>query len=213
MVTGIDLYEDAFHDLPLVAILRGIRPSEADGIAESLHGTGFRFIEVPLNSPKPFETIERFVSILPDTVLIGAGTVLDADDVQRLHDVGGRLMVSPNVAPDVIGAARERGMVSMPGAMTPTECFAALKAGATGLKIFPAGQLGPGYIKDIRAVLPMDAAILPVGGIGEDNMEAFLAAGASGFGFSSAIYKPGMTANTLRARAEALVAAYRKART
>nr|WP_272213202.1 2-dehydro-3-deoxy-6-phosphogalactonate aldolase [Marinicella sp. W31]MDC2879152.1 2-dehydro-3-deoxy-6-phosphogalactonate aldolase [Marinicella sp. W31] len=177
MVKGLDILDDAFAAMPLVAILRGVTVEEVDAVADAVIAAGFRFIEVPLNSPDPFTSIVRLSARLPEDVLVGAGTVLDVADVDRLHEAGGTLMVSPNVDPAVIGKAVSYGMATMPGALTPTECFRALKAGASAVKIFPAGRMGPDYLPDIKAVLPKGTRLLPVGGVDVTNMAAFMEKG------------------------------------
>ncbi|WP_319518104.1 2-dehydro-3-deoxy-6-phosphogalactonate aldolase [uncultured Martelella sp.] len=210
MVEGLDILDDAFAAMPLVAILRGVTVDEVDAVADAVIDAGFRFIEVPLNSPDPFTSIARLAARLPDNVLVGAGTVLTTDDVDRLHDAGGTLMVSPNVDPAVIGKAVSYGMATMPGALTPTECFQALKAGASAVKIFPAGRMGPGYLPDIKAVLPKGTRLLPVGGVDVTNMAAFMEKGAAGFGFGSTLYKSGKSVEEIAVSARALVAEYRR---
>lgn len=193
---------------PLIAILRGLKPAEADGVVAALIETGFTAIEIPLNSPEPFRSIEAAVKLAPEGVLIGAGTVLTVADVDRLADVGGTLMVSPNVEPDVIARAAARGMVTMPGVFTPTEALAAARAGATGLKFFPASVLGPAGIQAIRAVLPAELEIAAVGGVSERNFADYAVIGVRSFGLGSSLYKPGMAADEVRARAGATIAAY-----
>ncbi len=193
---------------PLVAILRGLKPDEAEGVVDQLIETGFTAIEIPLNSPDPFRSIEMVARRAPEGVLIGAGTVLTVEDVARLDAAGGRLMVSPNVEPEVIIAAREKGMVTLPGVFTPTEALAAARAGATGLKFFPANVLGPAGISAIRAVLPPDLLIAAVGGVGDENFGDYIRTGITAFGLGSSLYKPGMTAEAVRARAVKTLAAY-----
>ena len=193
---------------PLVAILRGLRPDEAEGVVGALIETGFTAIEIPLNSPEPFRSIETAVKMAPEGCLIGAGTVLTVEDVARLDGVGGRLMVSPNVDPEVIGAARTRGMVTMPGVFTPTEALAAAKAGATGLKFFPANALGPDGISAIRAVLPPHLVIAAVGGVSDANFDVYVKAGIKAFGLGSSLYKAGLSAEEVRERALRTIAAY-----
>src|SRR5438034_6182232 len=188
---------------PLVAILRGVRPEEADGIVSALLEHGMTAIEIPLNSPDPFRSIEIAVRKAPREVLIGAGTVLTPQAVERLHDVGGRLMVSPNVDPEVIASAGERGMVTLPGVFTATEALLAAKAGASGLKFFPASILGASGISAIRAVLPADLMIAAVGGISEKNFVEYAKIGIHAFGLGTSLYKPGMTAAEVAARAKA----------
>ena len=193
---------------PLVAILRGLRPEEAEGVVGGLIEAGFTAIEIPLNSPEPFRSIEIAARLAPAGCLIGAGTVLTVGDVERLDAAGGKLMVSPNVEPDVIRAAASRGMVTLPGVFTPTEALAAAGAGATGLKFFPACVLGPSGINAIRAVLPKDLLIAAVGGVSEANFADYVAAGISAFGLGSSLYKPGMTAEEVADRAKLTMEAY-----
>lgn len=183
-------FHTAFASCPLVAILRGITPAEAVPVGQALVDAGFRLLEVPLNSPEPLESIAQLSRALPSTV-VGAGTVLTEDQVRAVHAAGGRLIVAPNFDRKVVQAARALGMACLPGVMTPTEAFAALDAGATGLKLFPAEMITPAAVKAMRAVLPADVLLLPVGGITPANIGAYRAAGANGFGIGSALYKPG----------------------
>jgi 2-dehydro-3-deoxyphosphogalactonate aldolase len=193
---------------PLIAILRGLKPDEAEGVVSVLIEAGFTAIEIPLNSPDPFRSIAIAVKKASSEVLIGAGTVLTAQAVEQLHDVGGRLMVSPNVDPEVIASARERGMVTMPGVFTATEALLAAKAGASGLKFFPAGILGASGISAIRAVLPADLMIAAVGGISDKNFAEYIKTGVYAFGLGTSLYKPGMTVAEVAARAKASILAY-----
>ena len=196
---------------PLIAILRGVAPDEAVPIWAALIDAGITKLEVPLNSPTPFESIKRMVDAHGNDALIGAGTVLSTDDVGRVAQVGGKLIVSPNCDQRVIVATKTAGMQSWPGVMTPTECFEALKWGADGLKIFPASLLGPDGIKAIRAVLPPGTQVYAVGGAGADNFAEWMAASADGFGIGSALYKPGLSVADVAARAKDMVAAYDQA--
>src|SRR6516225_4550710 len=193
---------------PLVAILRGIKPDEAQAVVGVLLESGFTAIEIPLNSPDPFRSIELAAKMAPADVLIGAGTVLSADAVEQLHDVGGRLVVTPNTDPDVIARARARGMVTMPGVFTATEALLAAKCGASSLKFFPASALGPSGITAIRAVLPADLTIAAVGGVSDKNFADYTRAGIFAFGLGTSLYKPGMTAAEVKERAKATIDAY-----
>ena len=193
---------------PLVAILRGVKPEEAEGIVDVLIESGMTAIEIPLNSPDPFRSIAIAVKKAPAEILIGAGTVLTIEAVERLRDVGGRLMVSPNIDMDVIVKARECGMVTMPGVFTATEALLAVRSGATALKFFPAGVLGASGISAIRAVLPADLMIAAVGGISDKNFAEYTRAGIHAFGLGTSLYKPGMTAAEVAERAKATIRAY-----
>ncbi|MBV9566558.1 MAG: 2-dehydro-3-deoxy-6-phosphogalactonate aldolase [Hyphomicrobiales bacterium] len=186
-------FDEALTDLPLIAILRGLRPDEAIDIAKALLDAGFRMLEVPLNSPSPLASIERIASRFHGRMLIGAGTVLDAKAVAEVANAGARLVVSPNFNAEVVYATKERGLVSIPGVATPSEAFAALAAGADALKLFPAEMISPKVVRSIRAVLPQETRLIPVGGIGPENMPAYREAGADGFGVGSALFKPGMS--------------------
>ncbi|MBB2897848.1 2-dehydro-3-deoxy-6-phosphogalactonate aldolase [Pseudomonas sp. AS2.8] len=196
-------------DLPLIAILRGVTPDEIVAVGRALYDAGFRVIEIPLNSPQPFESIRRLTAELGESCLIGAGTVLTEAQVAEVDAAGGRLIVSPNANLAVIRASKAAGLVSAPGVATPSEGFAALDAGADSLKLFPAEQLGPAVVKAWRAVFPKELALLPVGGITPDNMGPYVAAGANGFGLGSALYKPGLSAAQVSANAQAFAAGWR----
>ena len=195
----------------IIAILRGVQPGEAVGICQEIFDAGIDRIEVPLNSPEPFDSIARIVDTLGDRALIGAGTVLSVADVDRVKAAGGRLIVSPDCNPEVISHSKALGLRSFPGVMTPTECFAALRAGADGLKFFPGDMIGPAGLKAIRAVLPKGTETYAVGGANPANFKDWIAAGATGFGIGSAIFKPGDNAQEVRAKADAIVTAYDEA--
>jgi 2-dehydro-3-deoxyphosphogalactonate aldolase len=200
-------FANAFSSCSLIAILRGIKPQEAVAHAQALYEKGFRIIEVPLNSPSPFDSIEAMKNSLPSDAVIGAGTVLKVADVERVKSVGGEIIVMPHRNSEIIRCARKLGLVSAPGVATPSEAFAALKAGANVLKMFPFEQLGEKVIKAWRAVIAADIALVPVGGITPSNVSALLAAGASGFGLGSALYKPGQTVDVTSLNATNFVSA------
>jgi len=202
---------ELLDDLPLVAILRGLVPEEAVEVGEALVAAGFRALEVPLNSPRPLDSIARMATALGDRALVGAGTVLTPAEAHAVADAGGRLMVSPNTDPSVIAAARARGMLALPGVFTPTEAFAALAAGADALKLFPAEIAGPAGLKALRAVLPAGTRVYAVGGVSPETIPAWRAAGASGAGLGSALFTPGRSAAEVGDRAAAFVAAWRAA--
>ena len=195
----------------IIAILRGVLPRDVVAICEEIFAAGIDRIEVPLNAPEPFDSIERIAKAMGDRALIGAGTVLSVDDVDRVNSAGGRLIVSPDCNIEVITHSKALGLLSYPGVMTPTECFAALRAGADGLKFFPGDVIGPAGLKAVRAVLPKDTPAYAVGGANPGNFKDWVAAGATGFGIGSAIFKPGDGATEVRAKADAIVAAYDEA--
>ncbi|MFK7834976.1 MAG: 2-dehydro-3-deoxy-6-phosphogalactonate aldolase [Sulfitobacter sp.] len=199
--------------LPIIAILRGVTPPEAPAIGEALVSAGITTIEVPLNSPDPLQSIGDLVRHLGDRAQVGAGTVLSTDQVNAVADVGGQIIVSPNCNADVIRQTKARGLQSWPGVFTPTEAFAALDAGADGLKLFPGSMAGTGGLSAMRAVLPPGTLVYAVGGAGADNFGDWIAASADGFGIGSALYKPGLTSAEISARATQIVDAYQKATT
>ena len=195
--------------LPLIAVLRGITPEEIPGVAGALFEAGFRVLEVPLNSPRAFASIELLAQLHGDTCLVGAGTVVDVGDVARVRDAGGRLVVMPHADTAVVRAAKAAGLVCAPGVATPTEAFAAIAAGADGLKMFPAEALPPAVLKAWRAVLPKEVPVFAVGGIRPETMAAYWTAGAAGFGTGSNLYRPGAGLDEVRAAAAAFAAAVR----
>lgn len=197
--------------LPLIAILRGVTPPESVAIGDALVAAGITTLEVPLNSPDPIESIAALSNHLGDSALVGAGTVLNVAQVDAVAQAGGRLIVSPNCNTKVIRATKARGLQSWPGIFTPTEAFAALDAGADGLKLFPGAMAGTAGLSAMRAILPPETQVYAVGGAGPDNFAAWIAASADGFGIGSALYKPGLSAADVGARAVQLVAAYKAA--
>ncbi|MGC8525850.1 2-dehydro-3-deoxy-6-phosphogalactonate aldolase [Acidiphilium sp.] len=199
--------KDHLDACPLVAILRGISPDEAEAVGEALVGAGLRIIEVPLNSPDPFESIARLARRFGDRALIGAGTVMTAADIARLAGAGGRLMVTPHADPDLVREAKRHGLLALPGFFTPAEAFALIGAGADGLKLFPAEAASPAVLKALRAVLPPALPVLPVGGVSPETMAPWRAAGAMGFGIGSALYRPGDDAAAVRAKAGNFISA------
>jgi 2-dehydro-3-deoxyphosphogalactonate aldolase len=209
-MTAHQKFDAALYHLPLVGILRGLQAHEALAVGEALCSADWTLIEVPLNSPDPLTSIATLANNFPQA-LIGAGTVLTPSDVRNVHAAGGQLIVAPNFNPAVVREAVRLGLVCLPGVMTATEAFAALEAGATGLKLFPSEMISPAVVRALRAVLPANTRLLPVGGITPDNMGNYLAAGASGFGIGSALYQPGMTATQVQANASNFIAAYRVA--
>ena len=205
------LWQHSLDTLPLVAILRGVQPHEVAGIGQALVDAGWRLIEVPLNSPDPLRSIAMLREQVPQA-LVGAGTVLSAQDVRNVHAANGQWIVSPHFDPDVVRESVAHGLVSVPGVSTPSEAFAALAAGAHGLKVFPAEMITPAVLKSWRSVLPKSRVLLPVGGVGADNLASYRAAGASGAGFGSSLYKPGMSALQVGERARHLAEVWRAAR-
>ena len=192
---------------PLIAILRGVRPEEAEPICAALEDSGFAIVEVPLNSPNPMDSIARLARRFGDRLLIGAGTVMTAAQVGAIAAAGGRLIVTPHADPAVTRAAKEHGLLAVPGFFTPAEAFSMLAAGADALKLFPAEGASPAMLRALRAVLPAGTQVLPVGGIDARNIPAWRAAGAAGFGIGSAIYKPGDTPDIVAAKARSLLVA------
>jgi 2-dehydro-3-deoxyphosphogalactonate aldolase len=206
-MSHIAAFDAAFARCPLIAILRGVKPDEVEDIGDALVDAGFTLIEVPLNSPDPLDSIARLARRFEGRAVIGAGTVLTEGQVEQVAAVGGTMIISPNANPHVIAASAEAGLVSLPGVVTPTEAFAALEAGATALKLFPAEGSSPAILKAMRAVLPKELRLLPVGGIAPDNMGPWREAGADGFGLGSALYKSGLSATEVGERARAFVSA------
>ncbi|MBV9539143.1 MAG: 2-dehydro-3-deoxy-6-phosphogalactonate aldolase [Acidisphaera sp.] len=196
---------------PLIAILRGVRPDEVEGIAQALLDAGVAIVEVPLNSPDPLASIRLLARRFGARMLVGAGTVMTTAEVDAVADAGGTLLVTPHADGTVVRAAKARGMLACPGGFTPTEFFALLAAGADAVKLFPAEAASPAVLRGVRAVLPPGTMVLPVGGIAADNMAPWLAAGAAGFGIGSSIYKPGDTAEVVAGKARALLAGLRAA--
>ncbi len=203
------ILRDSLARCPLIAILRGMKPGEAPWVLETLVAAGFRILEVPLNSPRRFESLAYLVRHAPPGILIGAGTVLTEAEVDEVTATGAKLMIAPNCAPPVIAAAKARGLIALPGVATPTEAFTALAAGADGLKMFPGELLPPAAVKAWRAVLPKETLLVPTGGVAPDTIAAYRAAGADGFGIGSALYRPGLSPEELAQKAAAFVAAIR----
>lgn len=209
-MTARALFDRYFDECPLIAIIRGVRPDEAEAIGDAVYEGGIRIIEVPLNSPDPFASIDRLAAKFGEKMLVGGGTVLTTEDVDRVRHSGGRLIVSPNTNAEVIEATTAVGMVSCPGYFTPSEAFTALLAGATVLKLFPAEGASPAVLKAHLAVLPQTAQVLAVGGVQPDNMGPWLDAGAAGFGLGGGLYKPGQSAATTLEKARAYVAGVKR---
>jgi 2-dehydro-3-deoxyphosphogalactonate aldolase len=205
-----ELLRRHLDECPLIAIIRGVTPDEAEAIGDAIYQGGIRIIEVPLNSPEPLRSIETLAKRLGDHALVGAGTVLSATQVQQVKDAGGRIIVSPDTNIEVISAAAQAGLVSSPGYFTPSEAFTALRAGAHALKLFPAEGATPAVLKGQLAVIPKDVPVMAVGGITPDNMQPWLEAGAAGFGLGSGLYKPGQSPADTLARARAYVAGVKR---
>lgn len=204
-----ELLHRYLDDCPLVAIVRGLMPDEAKSIAETIGEAGIKIIEVPLNSPDPLKSIEIMAKAVGDEMLVGAGTVLAVDQVRKVRDAGGQIIVSPDTNAEVIAATVEAGLVSSPGYFSPSEAFAAIRAGATALKLFPAEAASPAVMRAHLAVLPSDIPMLVVGGVTPDNMKPWLDAGATGFGLGSGLYRPGQSQSVTRDKARAFVAGLR----
>ena len=196
---------ESLDALPLIAILRGLKPDEAVEVGEAIVAAGFRCLEVPLNSPEPLNSIRRLRQALDGRALVGAGTVLNVAAAHEVADAGGQLIISPNTNVDVIRETKTLGLLSLPGFFTPSEAFAALDAGADALKLFPAEIAGPKGLKAVRAVLPAATRVYPVGGVDPDSMSAWRSAGASGFGIGSAVFKPGQSAEQVARQAAEFV--------
>ena len=209
----MDAFESAFRHLPLVAILRGLRPDECEPVCDALVEAGFRLIEIPLNSPEPLVSIEKLAKRYGDDVVIGAGTVLSPKAAADVVEAGGRIIVMPHSDRSVIDAAKSAGAWCVPGVATPTEAFAAFGNGADAVKLFPGEALPPKVLKSWRSVFPTEMRLLPVGGIGVDNMKDYMIAGASGFGIGSALYKAGKPVDQIRSDAEDFVSAFRSSLT
>ena len=203
-----DQWNDALGTLPLVAILRGLRPDEALGVGEMLIRAGFKVLEVPLNSPDPFDSIQAMAQAFKGRAIVGAGTVLNVPDVERLAKVGGQICISPNTNVDVIRAAKAHDLISFPAFFTATEAFAAVDAGADALKLFPAELAGPAGLKALKAVLPKTMPVFPVGGVTADNMHTYLEVGAKGFGIGTAVFKPGDSAEVVYKKAKTFTDAW-----
>ncbi len=208
-MTLIERWQDTLKTLPLVAILRGITPAEALSVGEQIVAAGFKVLEVPLNSPEPFESIKLMAEAFGKDAIVGAGTVLKVEDVDRLAEVGGQICISPNANPAVIRRAKDLGLISFPAFFTATEAFMAIDAGADALKLFPAELAGVKGLKALKAILPKDMPVFPVGGVEPGNMKEYLDVGAAGFGIGSSVYKPGDTAGIAFGKARAFTDAWK----
>lgn len=206
-MSHVAAFDAAVRRCPLIAILRGVTPAEVVSIGEAVLDAGFTLIEVPLNSPDPLDSIARLARAFAGRAVVGAGTVLEEQEVDAVQTAGGTMVISPNASLDVIERTAREGLVSLPGIATPSEAFAALRAGATALKLFPAEGASPAVLKAMRAVLPAGLRVFPVGGITPDNLSGWLKAGAVGFGLGSALYTPGATPEQVSIRARKFVAA------
>ena len=202
---------DAAAVIPIIAILRGITPAQCASVGDALYRAGVRTIEVPLNSPDAFTSISTLRTHLAAECVVGAGTVLSVTDVQRVHEAGGQLVVAPNVDVEVIRCALELGLEVLPGFATPTEAFQAIHAGATRLKLFPASTYGPQHVRALRAVLPRNVEVFPVGGVDASQIPAWLAVGANGFGFGSELFKTSFDVPTIESKALEIMRAVREA--
>ena len=209
-MTPINRFHDYLDECPLIAIIRGVTPDDAAATAKAILEAGIRIIEVPLNSPEPFDSIARLAKRVGGQALVGAGTVLNIENVEKVRQAGGRLIVAPNFNDPVVKASVAAGLVSMPGVFTPTEAFAALDAGANALKLFPAEAASPKMVHAMRAVLPREAPLIIVGGVSPDAIPGWIEGGASGFGLGSGLYKPGKSAAQVLETARAYVAAVRR---
>ena len=211
MTDPVQRFAAQFSKCSIIAILRGLASSEAEWVGDTLYESGIRIIEVPLNSPLPYKSIELMKRRLPDDAILGAGTVTSVEQVEAVANAGGELIVSPNTDTDVIETSVARGLISAPGCLTPSEAFTAIKSGAHALKIFPASVIGPSGIKAIGATLPAGITVIAVGGVGPDNMNEYKAVGVDGFGLGSSLFIPGITQSDLSARAKASVQAATRA--
>lgn len=206
-MSHVAAFDAAVRRCPLIAILRGVTPAKVVSIGEAVLDAGFTLIEVPLNSPDPLDSVARLAQAFAGRAVVGAGTVLEEQEVEAVEAAGGTMIISPNASIDVIVRTARAGLVSLPGVATPSEAFAALRAGATALKLFPAEGASPAVLKAMRAVLPASVRVFPVGGITPDNLSGWLEAGAAGFGLGSALYTPGLTPEQVSIRARKFIAA------